>query len=331
MKRRRGRDRPARAHTGARSPQRPLTPIAHSTRSNRALSGPNEPLGHDHGGTTARGTGSDPFLVDENGQFVTNFGRVMQIFGGPPSLIRSKSPGRSRTARDQVNDGPYRQLATVSHGPSLSASTSTASTISISTSDTSASTCSTSRASTSTRTLTSASVVDSGLAELARGQLPRVRFSGAPTSRPRPVVRVPMRIIRRDPSRYEGSRSERDTDLTADDLYLTATRPPSDDKNPHYQPADGKYTCGICLGIKSHPVVYACNHSDCYVCIRQWLESSWQCPHCRAVMHTPPAPVSQEFALEIQLAHLEWHDTSLVTGTWDGLRFPVARPDLSTP
>ncbi|KAJ7457081.1 hypothetical protein FB451DRAFT_1275873 [Mycena latifolia] len=106
----------------------------------------------------------------------------------------------------------------------------------------------------------------------------------------------------------------RDDDITEDELYIGDARPP-----PHSTSA--LHDCSICFNIKSHPVKYACGHGNCYVCIRPWLECSWQCPTCRGRMYAEP---ERAYATEaaIALEHPEWKDPSEVTYSWDGLRFP---------
>ncbi|KAJ6524052.1 hypothetical protein B0H19DRAFT_1085512 [Mycena capillaripes] len=71
---------------------------------------------------------------------------------------------------------------------------------------------------------------------------------------PRPHA---IRIVRK-----EGRRAARDKPLVEDDLYLNDARP-SLVAYPRLE-----QTCTICLGLKSHPVVYTCGHSHCFVCIR---------------------------------------------------------------
>ncbi|KAJ7823462.1 hypothetical protein B0H13DRAFT_2376037 [Mycena leptocephala] len=86
-------------------------------------------------------------------------------------------------------------------------------------------------------------------------------------------------------------------------------------------PAREHHKCGICHAVKSHPVSYECGHGHCYVCIRMWLERSWKCPECLAVMYRAPFRVFAEEAW-IADAYPNWHDTSKVNYNWDGLVFP---------
>ncbi|KAJ7758476.1 hypothetical protein DFH07DRAFT_958334 [Mycena maculata] len=71
----------------------------------------------------------------------------------------------------------------------------------------------------------------------------------------------PLRIRRRVPegTRYTGTRVEREVHLTEEDLYLGPARPPALDDRPL-----DDHVCGICFGIKSHPVLCECSHSYCY-------------------------------------------------------------------
>ncbi|KAJ7470072.1 hypothetical protein B0H11DRAFT_1920229 [Mycena galericulata] len=117
----------------------------------------------------------------------------------------------------------------------------------------------------------------------------------------------------------QGRRSARETPLTRDDLYLTSERPPElAEYKLHHQ-------CGICSGVKSHPVSYLCGHSHCYVCIRVWLEQSWSCPICVTPMYMPPV---RHYGEEDGLAadYPAWHDNSAVDYDWDGLIWPKRPP-----
>ncbi|KAJ7821914.1 hypothetical protein B0H14DRAFT_3471094 [Mycena olivaceomarginata] len=96
----------------------------------------------------------------------------------------------------------------------------------------------------------------------------RVRFLEA-----RPVRVQPPSIVRRP-----GLRIKRETPLSEADLYLDDTRPRSISAPPIL------LTCTLCFNLKSHPVSYKCGHSHCYVCIRLWLETSWECPTCHKII-----------------------------------------------
>ncbi|KAJ7808073.1 hypothetical protein B0H14DRAFT_2609189 [Mycena olivaceomarginata] len=103
--------------------------------------------------------------------------------------------------------------------------------------------------------------------------------------------------------------------LIANDLYEGTTRPDALTNEHMYQ------QCGICLHIKSHPVSYRCGHSNCYVCIRLWLENDWRCPECLTVMCERPF---RHYAEEQTLTESfpTW-DQSKVKYSWEGLRFPL--------
>ncbi|KAJ7770732.1 hypothetical protein B0H16DRAFT_1452144 [Mycena metata] len=124
---------------------------------------------------------------------------------------------------------------------------------------------------------------------------------------------------------FQGSRVRRPSgsELKEDDLYLTAARP------PEATSPNGELTCGICLQIKSHPVMYtSCRHSHCYVCIRQWLEHSFQCPQCRTKMTSVPVPDDRVAAVIVR-DHSSWKDESRVDYSWTGLTFPIPYPPAS--
>ncbi|KAJ7143250.1 hypothetical protein C8R46DRAFT_1233026 [Mycena filopes] len=282
------------------------------------------------------GTNCNPIQVDENGRVVRNLNSTSRRSHStkkdraasgrqrePPATPR-RGRTRARAARDEASDRPYAQLASVSHrseAPSLTSSSSTASSSSSATSLVASS--STASSSTSASGA-AASEVDSGLSNFYGGRVSfrtagRVPFSAAPQRRPRVVV--PLRIVKRDLSKRNGYRTPRDDELLPGELYLTDARPPTDDKNPDNWPVDPEYKCSICLSIKSHPVKANCGHSHCYVCLRQWLETSWQCPYCRATMTEPPTADS-DAARSIAISHPSWYDYSLVTMSWTGLRFP---------
>ncbi|KAJ7902930.1 hypothetical protein B0H13DRAFT_2335451 [Mycena leptocephala] len=131
---------------------------------------------------------------------------------------------------------------------------------------------------------------------------------GRVTLAPRPLgIRViPMK----------GRRPAQRNPLTEDDLYLDDARPtwinrPSIDQ-----------TCNLCHNLKSHPVLYACRHSNCYVCIRVALEKDWGCPSCRQDITGRPVPHDDEEAT-IAVDYPDW-DLSAVDYSWDGLTFPRA-------
>ncbi|KAJ7170401.1 hypothetical protein C8R43DRAFT_1120829 [Mycena crocata] len=111
-------------------------------------------------------------------------------------------------------------------------------------------------------------------------------------------------------TRRLGSRTQREYPLTEEELYQGTARPPTFSQSSSHQ-------CSICLNILSHPVKSGCNHVHCYVCIRQWLEHSWQCPECREQLTAQPKPDTKK-ATAIANDH-----PSAVTYSWAGLQFPV--------
>ncbi|KAJ7780555.1 hypothetical protein DFH07DRAFT_765088 [Mycena maculata] len=105
----------------------------------------------------------------------------------------------------------------------------------------------------------------------------------------------PLRIRRRAPegTHYTGTRVEREVRLTEEDLYLGPARPPALDDRPL-----DDHVCGICFGIKSHPVLY--------------------------VMFAAPLQDREEEG-RIMIAHPDWIDKSKVAYDWAGLTFPKRR------
>ncbi|KAJ7159882.1 hypothetical protein C8R43DRAFT_1124242 [Mycena crocata] len=134
----------------------------------------------------------------------------------------------------------------------------------------------------------------------------------------RPQGPLIIRKIRRD-----GLRADREEPLSEADLYLDDARPPVHPR-PKEKPARLHHACAICLNLKSHPVFYQCGHGHCYVCVRKWLETSWQCPTCRCVMTTQPVP-SYDAMAAIDFDYPEWRDKSRVNLSWEGLTFPKPR------
>ncbi|KAJ7169175.1 hypothetical protein C8R43DRAFT_1121067 [Mycena crocata] len=117
------------------------------------------------------------------------------------------------------------------------------------------------------------------------------------------------------PRRRDGLREDRREPLCDTDLYLTNLRP------DFQTPKQAHHKCGICLGTKSHPVLYGCGHGYCYVCTRKLLETSWECPECRAVMTQPPI-LNYDAKSAIAFDNPDWVDKSRVDVNWDGLTFP---------
>jgi hypothetical protein len=54
-----------------------------------------------------------------------------------------------------------------------------------------------------------------------------------------------------------------------------------------------------------------------------WLENSWICPHCRAVMTKEPVK-NYDIASAISYDFPTRQDLSVVSYSWDGLHFPQA-------
>ncbi|KAJ7350496.1 hypothetical protein DFH08DRAFT_958163 [Mycena albidolilacea] len=103
--------------------------------------------------------------------------------------------------------------------------------------------------------------------------------------------------------------------LTAEALYIDDARPPViATPKPHH-------VCGICFGIKSHPVSYLCGHSHCFVCIRVWLERQWSCPDCAQKMRMAPFRHYGEES-SITWDYPFWTDDSRVSYSYEGLIFP---------
>jgi hypothetical protein len=150
---------------------------------------------------------------------------------------------------------------------------------------------------------------------------------------PRRSRRIPnLRLVNR-----RGHREPREVLLTEDDLYLDDAHPPFITFLPRLH-----FICNICHNIKSHPVRYAlfprdfclplilifaryrtCGHSNCYVCIRVSLETSWECPTCEERISARPTAYVKEEA-NIAAEYPDW-DQSRVEYRWDGLVFPTTQ------
>ncbi|KAJ7606397.1 hypothetical protein DFH06DRAFT_1348106 [Mycena polygramma] len=168
-----------------------------------------------------------------------------------------------------------------------------------------------------------------GIDELSNVPFIPNRFVDTPERRRAAGVVVPERVIlepgrgARTRVRYctAGSRAKREDPLTTDALWLTLDRPPVLTATV----ADNE--CGLCHSVKSHPVRYSCGHSHCYVCVRLWLEHSWECPDylCGLTMRAPPCA---DLGEEERIAETEkgFVDKTRVDYTWDGLIFPVREP-----
>ncbi|KAJ6590101.1 hypothetical protein DFH09DRAFT_1307551 [Mycena vulgaris] len=139
------------------------------------------------------------------------------------------------------------------------------------------------------------------------------------------VTRVRMRVPAQQSIVHQAVRRCQVPALMEEGLYLTDEQPPEVEAIlPHHQ-------CLICFCVKSHPVSYRCGYSDCYVCIRVWLEQKWQCPVCWETMYEEPVRHYGEEA-GLEFSYPNWMDKSSVDYSWDGLKFAmpprhrVARP-----
>ncbi|KAJ6517557.1 hypothetical protein DFH09DRAFT_1332355 [Mycena vulgaris] len=149
----------------------------------------------------------------------------------------------------------------------------------------------------------------------ARETITRVRSVPRFVSRyvpPPPAAPSPAALVAQARA---GQRAAREGPLMTSELYLHGHRPPCMDTfKEHHQ-------CGLCFGLKAHPVSYKCGHSHCYVCIRISLESGWTCPECSQVMDSAPFHHWGEEA-SIRADYPDHVDISEVSYSWDGLVFP---------
>ncbi|KAJ7022828.1 hypothetical protein C8F04DRAFT_1194102 [Mycena alexandri] len=243
------------------------------------------------------GAADNPILMDENGHFVESFSRALQIHGGPPSIIN---------AVPFWSDPPPMATAPRGTGP-----------ISVVTEqdvirDTEARRARRARVAQRASLSTSTSATTTSRARLPRPPLAPRR--AVPVPEPPSLARTRLRPWAVTLIRRRGSRDLRQLPLTEDQLYIGSTRPPESPSHPEHE-------CGICLCIQSHPVRLDCGHSYCYVCIRLSLESSWHCPSCRAGMTSRPI-VNESKENAIVRDYPGWVDTSEVTYSWAGLKFP---------
>ncbi|KAJ7840360.1 hypothetical protein B0H13DRAFT_2366296 [Mycena leptocephala] len=170
-----------------------------------------------------------------------------------------------------------------------------------------------------------AALPDRRLAQLPgcsrRRQRPPI-WSGLPCERLRLVPipsRAATRVKPRDPLRRgmggQAFRVHRVPALNDNDLYLTQMRPPP-------RAALFRTINAILPRYEIAPCIVSLRPWHCFVCIRRWLESSWECPTCRAVMTEPPMP-NYDYEASIAHDHPEWRDTSTVNYSWKGLWFPA--------
>ncbi|KAJ7104600.1 hypothetical protein C8R44DRAFT_887055 [Mycena epipterygia] len=259
-----------------------------------------------------------PLVVDARGHLVQAARPRKNIFRGRPStIIQHTGFPASCNLNRSVSPGPA-----------------TASTSSMMTSSTTTTTFSTSSATTCCVVPTAPSIrathIDAKARQLqARFRQWRIERADAAAAEyrarsrrvmpPQPVSAVATRIRNRNSEAElvarNGGRPKNAPEVQADDLWLTAVRP------VNVLPLAVHHLCTICQGVKSHPVSYKCGHSDCYVCIRLWLEKSWKCPSCMTTMHGEPFRHYAEEA-ELESAYPGRDVTSGITYTWEGLQFP---------
>ncbi|KAJ7716267.1 hypothetical protein B0H16DRAFT_1741356 [Mycena metata] len=272
-----------------------------------------------HGRRPPLGTADNLILMDENGNFVKSFRRLPQINRGPPSIINtvpfwsdptSPTPARrgSRyiqvvTEEDVIASTLARARARIA---SSTASSSTASLL------TAYSFSSLSTTISSATTVSSSTTLSSRPAREQRPPLVPLRRAAAPE--PLSLARTRVRPWSVTILRHTGSCAPLPENWGEDNLYIGTARPPA-------SPDIHTHECGICLNIQSHPVILQCKHSYCYVCIRQWLQQSWQCPGCCQPQTDRPRQNGDK-AAAIATDYPPWVDTSSVTYSWEGLKFP---------
>ncbi|KAJ7050751.1 hypothetical protein C8F01DRAFT_1092089 [Mycena amicta] len=101
------------------------------------------------------------------------------------------------------------------------------------------------------------------------------------------------------------------------ELYVGEVRMP-----PQLAHVKLDHSCGLCGLVLSHPV----RHIYCFVCFRKHLNDSWDCPRpdCRATQFRPPFPAPHLEAV-IESTYVGFMDFTVVTMTWQDVRFPSAR------
>ncbi|KAJ7622790.1 hypothetical protein DFH06DRAFT_1340672 [Mycena polygramma] len=234
-----------------------------------------------HFGLTSASTADNPFLVDKNGNFATGRSPVkspprrLQIYAGPPSAIVPRIRGRGPPSMIR-QDTPRIRVARAA------------------------------REEANDRPYLRALARVSLPPTLASAASPPV--AGSSTSAAAAASGSNRRVRKDQKKPRVGFRRVRTTPLTVNELYLTAARPPADsDPLPHHE-------CSVCFNVKSHPVAYRCGHSNCYVCVRQWLEHGWTCPVCRATITEEPI-LNGDSERAIAFDHPTWHDHSLNLAT----------------
>ncbi|XP_034256901.1 E3 ubiquitin-protein ligase RAD18-like isoform X1 [Thrips palmi] len=54
---------------------------------------------------------------------------------------------------------------------------------------------------------------------------------------------------------------------------------------PQFKELDDVLNCGICHEILTTPVITACSHTYCSICIRRWLSGKQECPSCATAIY----------------------------------------------
>ncbi|KAF7372486.1 E3 ubiquitin-protein ligase TRIM39-like [Mycena venus] len=127
----------------------------------------------------------------------------------------------------------------------------------------------------------------------------------------RPPCPAGIRIV------HKGKREAHAVPLTEEELYLNNKRPTV------FMFPMVQYVCSLCHNLLSHPVSYPCKHSNCYVCIRVSLETSWECPLCEKTLTKRPIR-DKDVEREIATHYGDW-DGSSISYDWAGLSFPWAQ------
>ncbi|KAJ7800263.1 hypothetical protein B0H14DRAFT_2616386 [Mycena olivaceomarginata] len=93
----------------------------------------------------------------------------------------------------------------------------------------------------------------------------------------------------------------------------------------HSSPSSPDYTSSATSATISNPTPSRIDagHSNCYVCIRISLETTWECPTCEERISARPVPNDDE-QRAIDCDYPNW-DQSRVNYAWDGLVFPTTQ------